>query len=316
MKDVYDILRETRERPATSFTLATLVRAQGSSYRRPGARLLVCSDGRTVGSLSGGCLEEEVALHAREVARTGVPALLSFDTRRRFGCNGSIAVFIERLPANFFHQIQAELTARRVCFVETRFESQNDTSPLGSNVVNDSAVVDRRYILDPGVLVQEIEPPLRLFVIGDGPDSEPVKRLGGLLGWQIITMPDATGLTILPDRCTAALVKSHNYGRDFASLRALLPLNLRYVGLVGPRRRRDQLLNDLLDVGIPINAGFFAPAGLDLGSATPEEITFAIVAEIQRVFSGTTGESLRERRVPIHAAIDSANESGCLAPAP
>jgi xanthine/CO dehydrogenase XdhC/CoxF family maturation factor len=76
---------------------------------------------------------------------------------------------------------------------------------------------------------------------------------------------------------------------------------LHYVGLVGPRKRRDQLLNALLDVGVAINAGFFAPAGLDLGAETPEEIALAIVSEIQRVFAKSSGESLRETKISIHS---------------
>ncbi len=85
-------------------------------------------------------------------------------------------------------------------------------------------------------------------------------------------------------------MKSHNYGRDFVALQKLLPLNLRYVGLIGPRKRRDQLLDDLLDLGVTINAGFVAPAGLDLGAETPDEIALAIVSEIQRVFAYGSGE--------------------------
>jgi hypothetical protein len=95
-------------------------------------------------------------------------------------------------------------------------------------------------------------------------------------------------------------VKSHNYGRDFVALQKLLPLNLRYVGLIGPRKRRDQLLNDLLEIGITINAGFFAPAGLDLGVESPQEIALAIISEIQRVFAHGSGLSLREGKMPIH----------------
>ncbi len=85
MKDIYDILREVKLRSDETFALATLVRAQGSSYRRPGARMLICEDGLTIGSLSGGCLEEEVALRAREVLQTGESMMMSFDTRKRFG---------------------------------------------------------------------------------------------------------------------------------------------------------------------------------------------------------------------------------------
>ena len=97
MKDIYDILHAMEKSgPTQSFALATMVRAQGSSYRRPGARMLICEDGTTVGSLSAGCLESEVAACAREVLRTGQSVVVSFDTRRRFGCAGKIDIFIER----------------------------------------------------------------------------------------------------------------------------------------------------------------------------------------------------------------------------
>jgi xanthine/CO dehydrogenase XdhC/CoxF family maturation factor len=104
------------------------------------------------------------------------------------------------------------------------------------------------------------------------------------------------------DAWTAVIVKSHNYGRDFVALTKLLPLGLRYVGLIGPRKRRDQLTNELLEFGVTINAAFFAPAGLDVGAETPEEIALSIVSEIQRVFARGTGESLRERKMPIHSS--------------
>src|SRR5947199_247518 len=70
MKDIYDILRECRNRRGENFALATLVRTEGSSYRRPGARMLICEDGTTVGSVSAGCLETVVDKCGREVFRT------------------------------------------------------------------------------------------------------------------------------------------------------------------------------------------------------------------------------------------------------
>jgi xanthine/CO dehydrogenase XdhC/CoxF family maturation factor len=95
-------------------------------------------------------------------------------------------------------------------------------------------------------------------------------------------------------------VKSHNYGRDFAALCQLLKLDLPYVGLLGPRKRRDQLLNAVLDEGIAIDAELFAPAGLDLGAETPEELALALVSEIQAIFAGASAEPLRDRKTPIH----------------
>ena len=252
--------------------------------------MLICEDGRTVGSLSGGCIEEEVSVRARDVLRGSETAILSFDTRRRFGCHGQIDIFIERVPEKFLINLTEHVDVRRSCRAITVFEGNE----LGSRVL--------KFDEEPkeGALVQEIHPPIRLFIFGEGPDSAPIHKLSELVGWQAIEGVDANSLAIEPDEWTAAIVKSHNYGRDFVALQKLLPLNLRYVGLIGPRKRRDQLLNDLLDLGVTINPGFFAPAGLDLGAETPEEIALTIVSEIQRVFAYGSGESLRERKISIH----------------
>jgi xanthine dehydrogenase accessory factor len=301
MKDIYDILREFEKRRGQSFALATLVRAEGSSYRGRGARMLICEDGRTVGSLSGGCVEEAVSVRARDVLRTAAPAMLNFDMRRPFGCNGKIDIFIERISEYFLVDLAQNLAARRGCAAVTVYEGKT----VGSRVVgfDYGHQPSQRYRLaSEHQLIHEIHPPIRLFVFGEGPDSAPLRYLCELLGWQAIEIVDANAFSIESDDWTAAIVKSHNYGRDFTALRKLLPLNLRYVGLIGPKKRRDQLLNDLLDVGVAMNAGFFAPAGVDLGAETPQEIALSIVAEIQRVFAGGSGESLRERKISIHAS--------------
>src|SRR3954452_15661249 len=101
MKEIRDILRLYELHRGEPLALATLVRTRGSSYRRPGARMLIGANGTTAGSLSGGCLEEEVARRALEILRGAPPELMSFDTRLRFGCNGSIDIFIERLRDDF-----------------------------------------------------------------------------------------------------------------------------------------------------------------------------------------------------------------------
>lgn len=301
MKDIYDILREFEKRRGQSFALATLVRAEGSSYRRPGARMLVCEDGRIVGSLSSGCVEEAVSVRARDVLRTAEPAMLNFDMRRSFGCNGKIDIFIERVSEYFLVDLARNLAARRSCVTVTAYQGKT----VGSRVVgfDYGQQPSQSYrVAGEHEFIHEIHPPIRFFVFGEGPDSAPLRYLCELLGWQAIEIVDANAFSIESDDWTAAIVKSHNYGRDFTALQKLLPLNLRYVGLIGPKKRRDQLLNDLLDVGVAINAGFFAPAGVDLGAETPQEIALSIVTEIQRVFAGGSGESLRERKISIHAS--------------
>jgi xanthine dehydrogenase accessory factor len=295
LKDIYDILNELKQRRGEQFALATLVRTQGSSYRRPGARMLICADGKTVGSLSAGCLEQEVASRALEVLNTGEPAIMRFDTRKRFGCAGEIEIFIEPAPENFFLTLAENLDARFSCFSITRFSGE----ALGTRIAEFDHMHEQEH-----ELVQNIHPPIRLFVFGGGADSASLRFLANSLGWETFEAADANELSFEPDTWTAAIVKSHNYGRDFTALQKLLPLDLRYVGLIGPRKRRNQLLGDLLEFGVTINAGFFAPAGLDLGAETQEEIALGIIAEIQRVFAHGSGTSLRERKMPIHAALN------------
>jgi len=303
MKEIYDVLREFRHRRAGQFALATLVRAEGSSYRRPGARMLICEDGRTIGSLSAGCLEEEVATRAHNVLKTGEPAIMSFDTQRRFGCDGKIDIFIERASEKFLSNLAAHLDARRSCLAVTTFEGSS-VGEAGSFLSQNETVRENweanSFPCSP--FMQEIHPPIRLLIFGDGPENPPLCSLGDLLGWQVIEILDTAAFSFERDEWTAAIVKSHNYGRDFVALQNFLSLDLRYVGLIGPRKRRDQLLNELLDQDVTINAGFFSPAGIDLGGETPAEIALEIVSEIQRVFAHGSGDSLRERKMSIHAA--------------
>ena len=291
MKEIRDILRFFELHRGEALALATLVAARGSSYRRPGARMLICGDETTAGSLSGGCLEEEVARRAQDVRRDGTPALMSFDTRLRFGCNGSIDIFVEAAPEDFLARLAANFSERRSSRVVTVFAGDGQ---FGTRLMRHDAIVPA------GAFVQEIEPPIRLLIFGDGPDSLAFRAFAEILGWEVFEIDRPTDLASCVDSRTAAIVKSHNYGRDFAALCQLLKLDLPYVGLLGPRKRRDQLLNAVLDEGIAIDADVFAPAGLDLGAETPEELALALVSEIQAVFAGASAESLRDRKTPIH----------------
>lgn len=291
MKEIRDIVRLFEQRRDENFALATLVRARGSSYRRPGARMLIATNGEFTGTLSGGCLEKEVAARARQVITTGVPTLLHFDTRLRYGCNGAIDIFVEKAQPELLQSIAAAQRARCSCTVATVFENSDS---LGSKLVSDDTTSSA------GTFLQTIHPPLQLILIGEGPDSSPLRAFAATLGWSLLETEEAAGLPNELDEWTAAIVKTHNYGRDFVALQRLLPLGLRYLALLGPRLRRDQLLHALADESVPFRSELFAPAGLDIGAEGPEQIALAIVAEIQTVFAGAEAESLRERKAPIH----------------
>ena len=290
MKQLREILRFWEARRTQPLALATLVAAHGSSYRQPGARMLIDAEGATAGGVSAGCIEEEVAFCAAEVLRTGEPELMKFDTRLRFGCHGVIDILVEPLAAELMTAWHQCVTQRRACLLETVVHGRK----RGTRVVESPTVAD--------AFVQMIEPALRLVVIGHGAETAALSAHATVLGWDVCHREDTASLADLNDERTAVVLASHHFGRDCAALCDLLPLGLRYLGLVGSRRRREELLFDVMQSGraVAFHSALFAPAGLHLGADCPEEIALAIVAEIQCVFGQGTAEQLRHRQAPIH----------------
>jgi xanthine dehydrogenase accessory factor len=310
MKALQQIIKCVAENPSQPWALATLVQTEGSTYRKPGARLLVEPDGRILGVLSGGCLEEEIGRYGQEVIVNGSPILVSFDTRRLYGCDGRLKILIEPLPAaretgNLITKIGDLLAQRDVCRVRTCFEGE----PLGSELVSADVLLPERC----GVFVETLPLPIRLLLFGTGPEIEPLIQLAGNLGWVVehFGHPSELGDDFQPDEQTAALVMNHNFGRDLLALDRLFPLQFRYVGLLGPRKRHAELLARLSEYrSVNFEAGIrnlYAPAGLDIGSEAPEEVALAIVSEVAAVLSNRTGGFLRERRSDPHTIATAAS---------
>jgi xanthine dehydrogenase accessory factor len=304
VKALHQIIERVAVNRAQPFALATLVQTEGSTYRKPGARLLVEANGTTLGVLSGGCLEEEIGRFGRRVINDGAAVLLSFDTRRLYGCDGRLKILVEPLPAagqkgNLITKIGRLLAQRDVCRIRTCFEG----GPLGSELLPADILLTER----PGIFIDTLPLPVRLLLFGTGPEIEPLTQLAGNLGWLVehFGHPSELGEHFRPDAQTAALIMNHNFGRDLLALDRLLPFRLRYVGLLGPRRRHAELLARLSEYRpLDFNAGarnLFAPAGLDIGSEAPEEIALSITSEIAAVLSDRRGGFLRERKSDINA---------------
>jgi len=306
VKALQQIIRRVAENPSRSWALATLVQTEGSTYRKPGARLLVDSDGGTLGVLSGGCLEEEIARHGQKVIDDGSSVLLSFDTKRLYGCDGQLKILVEPLPAagpngNLITEVGRLLKNREVCRIRICFED----AALGSELLRSDALLTERR----GVLIDTVPLPARLLLFGTGPEIEPITQLAGTLGWVVerCDHPSELAEDFRADAQTAAVVMTHNFGRDFLALDRLLPLRLGYIGLLGPRKRYAELLarlNEYRPFDFDVNVrNLFAPAGLDIGSEAPEEIALSIMSEVAAVLSGRCGGFLRERRSDIHTTI-------------
>jgi xanthine/CO dehydrogenase XdhC/CoxF family maturation factor len=305
MRALRQIIDRVRSRPQTPWALATLVETEGSTYRKPGARLLADATGGTcLGILSGGCLEEEVAAHAPELIAGAPPRLLTFDTRKLYGCDGLVRIFVERLPAvaeggNLVDALGLCLDRRKRCRIATTFRGAG----TGSRLLGAGELV----VQGASTFVHDVPLPVRLLLFGSGPEIEPIREIAATLGWvaQQCRHPDELPDDFKKDPQTAALVMTHNFGRDLAVLDRLLPFELPYLGLLGPRKRHRQILAELSELGrldLTTLGPLHSPAGLDIGSESPEEIALAIVSEVSAVLAGRHGGHLRDRATAIHSA--------------
>ena len=295
------------ERVDQPIAMATLVSAKGSSYRQPGARMLIAPDKHFVGHLSAGCLEDEIAELAQEVIGSGKGACMQFDLRPRFACDGSIEVFIERLsrPSAFIDGLARAVSERVSILVATNYDVVNGIT--GTRVLDEASSSNvKSAVAEPKKFLQLIEPPVRLLLFGAHFDVHPIQELASFLGWEAAIWSDLHGVP-KGDFRTASVVMSHNFGRDLATLKHLFANQFGYIGLLGPRRRKQQLINYLIEEGYSPEklSTLHSPAGLDIGAETAEEIALAIVAEIQAAMTDRTAGYLRERKAAIHSMEDS-----------
>jgi xanthine dehydrogenase accessory factor len=274
------------------------VETKGSTYRRPGARMLITPSGDFIGVLSGGCLEDDIVRHAREIIDGAPPILLEFDTRRLYGCNGRVRIFVERVtPAgaggNFLTALGEELDRRQLCRLRTCYEE----GPLGTTLLGPVELVPERK----GVLIHCVPLPVRLLLFGAGPEIAPVQQIAETLGWvhHHFVHPSEFPGELQPDVQTCALVMMHHFGRDLAVLDRLLPLRLPYVALLGPRKRYWQLLQEL-----HARPAFDPECLLDIGSEAPEEIALSVMSEVSAVLADRHGGHLRDRATAIHLAAE------------
>jgi xanthine dehydrogenase accessory factor len=298
--------------PARRVALVTLVAKSGSSYRQPGARMLVRTDGTHGGTVSAGCLEDEIARAAVPVLADGRPHLLTIDTRPHYGCPGQITLLLEALdPAagrDFFQLITTHLQARRTFTVATDYTDLTRTGPL-THVLPGTAT----SVPAPRLLLERVGRQPRLIVIGDGADATALAKAALLARWEVHVIvptdiqfaPEQIVARHAPDDRTAVVLMTHNLGHDVACLHALLPHAYSYLGVIGSTRRRSELVNGLESAGADLALAALdrlcCPAGLDLGANEAGEIAISILAEIQCGWSGRNAAPLRDRARPIHS---------------
>jgi len=342
---------------AAKAALATLTRTRGSTFRRPGTRMLVLGDGRVVCELSGGCPQRDIIARALDIIDSGEPKLVRYnaesglDVLMEMGCGGELEVLIEPLltthDTDFIDTLSRCLDERRTIHMATLF-AENDQAVLprrmawnGHEVLYDamgdasllqaimtqapaSPVHRARTLSLPSargtvdVLVEVIAPPHSLVVIGSSAAARALLPLASALGWRTTLVdhdPARLHAADLPaglhtacatpqqlmgavalDTYSSVVVMTHNLEQDIAYLSALRSAPVAYVGALGSRERVARMRHSPALDGLHVHA----PAGLDIGSETPEEIALAIAAEIMAVVNRRNGGHLRDNDGAIH----------------
>jgi xanthine dehydrogenase accessory factor len=316
-------------RSTTTCWLAPVVKTWGSSPRPIGSLLTCNADGKIVGSLSGGCVEDdllekltggELAKDAPQFFRYGVSA----EESEKFGlpCGGSLYIVVEPLSADrhldHFSHIVDRLKARRC--VQRRVDLKNDTI----DVTDADAHHPVDYDEDAETLSQTYGPRHQLFIIGAGMLSKYVAEMAQSLDYaitvcdpraelldefdvagvtKIADMPDDAIKATANDRASAIVALTHDPRIDDMGLMEALKTDAFYVGALGSTRTsasRRKRLHELDLSEAEINR-LHAPIGLPIGSKTPPEIAIAILAEITAVRKSREQES-RTRLAEVTAA--------------
>ena len=316
--------------------LATVVYLEGSSYRKPGVRMLISSDFNSVGAVSGGCVEKEIIHRSKSIFLDNKPKVITYDGRYKLGCEGILYVLIEPfLVSNkFITRFTKANLKRETIQIESVFTKENESFGNFGSVVTFynkeqfvfSETFNYRDKKNLANFTQTIQPSFKLIIIGGEHDAVKLCKVATTLGWEIDVITSAKDSKQLKDfpgansvtgntpetieftnieENTAIVVMNHSYVQDLKYVIQLVKHNPKYIGILGAPKRRERLFNELFDFVPDISEEFidniYTPAALHVGAQTPEEIALSIVAEILSVTRKKQPFSLRKINDKIHS---------------
>lgn len=291
-------------------SLAVVLATEGSTYVKPGALALFGLDGARQGWLSGGCLEADIALRAEAALRAGAMALMEIDTRSdedllsgsAVGCRGRLHLALLPLSALTGWETIAQQWLARAGALRLQVDGQGRCSAtIGAQTREWSLPVAEGSVAVTAPLHARIAPPPAVALFGAGPESETLLPWLRELGWMTTLVekrPRWLGQSVLADRhiqatptqalaagldVDAALVMHHHFELDRETLDALATHPLPFIGLLGPRRRQQDLFQLMTAAQREVlTPRLRSPVGLHLGGDGPQAIALSIAAQLQR----------------------------------
>ena len=255
-QDVFEAVAQAIARGEEA-ALVTIVSAQGSTPQRVGAKMLVFPDGRTVGTIGGGCYENDAFWKAREAIQSRKARLVKYDLNDDFAqenglvCGGQMQVYIEPLEAT-----------------------------------------PRLYVVGAGHVGHQLgrlahTVGFRVHVLDDREKFASKERFPDAEEVIVESIPEWLHQAEIPANAYVVIV-TRGHTHDLDALRALAARDLRYLGLIGSKAKVKRIYDALLAEGMPSEClqRVHAPVGLDIGAVSPEEIAVAILAELIAVRRG------------------------------
>ena len=289
--------------------LATVVATKRSAPRPVGAKLAVSERGELFGSVSGGCVESDVALQAAEVIASGEPRLVTYGISDEqaweigLPCGGEIDVFLERLDGEL---PDPETRGVVLTVVRGRRAGERTLAPPDAIEPGPSRVLE---LGGETVFAEVLGPPPRLIVVGATDTAEALCRAARGLGWGTVVVDPRPALATRerlpsPDELVVGWPDDALERLDVPALTAALASEAFYVGAIGSRRTQAKRRERLLEAGVAEAEleRLSGPAGLDLGADTPAETAVSILAEVLAVRAGRSGGRLRDRGGRVHTA--------------
>lgn len=256
MGDIFEAISEHRE-AGKALAIAIVIRTEGSVPRKPGGKMIVCKDGKIIGTLGGGDLENKVIQEALETIDKETPRISTYTLDIDKGkldmmCGGTVEIYIEPL-----------------------FPSEKLVIFGAGHITRSLAPMMKKI----GFLVTVVDDSVDLLRKEYFPDIEDL---------QIKDMEAFAG-ELISDSKIYIVVLSRGFSRDKAILGKLLKKQFPYIGMIGSHRKMENIIKGLQEEGISKDAfsALKSPMGLDIGAETPEEIAISIAGEIIAVKKGS-----------------------------
>ena len=324
--------------------LATVVRTWGSSPRPVGSIMTLCETGAVVGSVSGGCIEDDLiyqftqaysGVDSNKAIPSGPPTFIKYgitaDEAHRFGlpCGGTLELLLEYDPdPSPLNHLLAELEAGKLM--------QRSVNLKNGAVTLNTSAAPAELVLSKTELINTFGPEYRMLLIGAGQLTESLATMAKFSGFAVTVcdpreeyrsawsvsgvkvesdMPDDVVIAFKPDRRSCVIALTHDPKLDDLALLEALNTDAFYVGAIGSRRNneaRHQRMTEHFSVSQQALSRLRGPIGIYIGSKTPPEIAVSVMAEVLAVKNGVVlpremevALAKNERAVPENDVVDS-----------